>query len=426
MEADEQQPEVPLSEGLVEHLSGPLRPPEVETAEHGEDDGTEHDVVEVSHDEIRVGDVEIERRRREDDTGQTTEGERDEKADRPEHRSLEGQRPSPHCSDPVEDLHTGRHCDEHGHQREERQQHGAGDVHVVSPDGDRQGCDRDRGVDEGLVSEDRLAAEHREYFRNDAEERQGDDVHLGVPEEPEQVLPEDGATIGRVIDMSVEDAVCRCGEKSSRENRECHQDQDRGDKRVPGEDRHPEHGHSGGAHRDDRRDEVHTTENRAEAGEAESDHPKVSTQTGRERRRGERLVGEPPERCGTLRGEESSNGDQATEVEEPVRECVQTRECHVGSTDLQRHERVREPEKERGGEHEQHDRSVHREQLVVLLLGLNDFQTRGEELSADDESHHATDAEVDERGDQVHVPDDLVVGGGHPLDQDVALVFDRC
>ena len=39
-----------------------------------------------------------------------------------------------------------------------------------------------------LVAEQRLAAEHREHLEHDAEAGQGQDVHLGMAEEPEQVL----------------------------------------------------------------------------------------------------------------------------------------------------------------------------------------------------------------------------------------------
>ncbi len=72
---------MPLAERLVEQLARPLRPPEVEAREHREDDRAEDDVVEVRDDEIRVGHVEVERRRGEDDTRQSAEGERDEEAD---------------------------------------------------------------------------------------------------------------------------------------------------------------------------------------------------------------------------------------------------------------------------------------------------------------------------------------------------------
>ena len=112
---------------------------------------------------------------------------------------------------------------------------------------------------------------------------------------------------------------------------------------------------------------------------------------------------------------------ERAEAEQPVRERVESRERDVGRADLQRHEHVREAGEQRRREHQQHDRAVHREQLVVLLRGLHDLQPGLEQLRADDQGHHAADAEVDERGDQVQVPDDLVVGGGDPPDEDVAL-----
>jgi hypothetical protein len=93
---------------------------------------------------------------------------------------------------------------------------------------------------------------------------------------------------------------------------------------------------------------------------------------------------------------------------------------HVGGADLQRHEHVGEAGEQRRREHQQHDRAVHGEELVVLLLGLHHVQPGLEELGADDERHHAAEAEVEERRDQVQVPDRLVVGGGDPVDHDVA------
>ena len=115
---------------------------------------------------------------------------------------------------------------------------------------------------------------------------------------------------------------------------------------------------------------------------------------------------------------------RAPEEVEPVREGVQARERHVGRADLQRHRDVGEAGEQRGREQQQHDRAVHREQLVVLLVRAEHVEAGREQLGAHDERQHAADAEVDERGDQVQVPDRLVVGGGDPLDQDVALALD--
>ena len=64
MEADERQPEVHLAQPLVEHPAGHLREPEVDAGEDGEHDRAEQHVVEVRHHEVRVGDVEVDRRAR--------------------------------------------------------------------------------------------------------------------------------------------------------------------------------------------------------------------------------------------------------------------------------------------------------------------------------------------------------------------------
>ena len=58
-----------------------------------------------------------------------------------------------------------------------------------------------------LVAEDRLAAEHRQDLGDDAEERQRDDVDLGMAEEPEQVLPQDRPAVLGVEDVRAELSV---------------------------------------------------------------------------------------------------------------------------------------------------------------------------------------------------------------------------
>ena len=74
--------------------------------------------------------------------------------------------------------------------------------------------------------------------------------------------------------------------------------------------------------------------------------------------------------------------------ERVVAQDVEPRERDVGRADLQRHDLVREPDEQRGGEQQQHDRAVHREQLVVLLVG-HDVVVRLEELGAHDHGHQA-------------------------------------
>ncbi len=217
--------------------------------------------------------------------------------------------------------------------------------------------------------------------------------------------------------MCAEFSVDLQREERGGEDREGQQDQNTGQQDVPGEDRHAEHRHAGRAHADDRGDEVDRTEDRAEAGEGQTHDPHVGTDTRRTDRVRQRGVGEPAEVGRTLRGEEAADGDQRAEEVQPVREHVQPRERHVGRADLQRHDPVREPCEQRRREHQQHDRAVHRERLVELLV-RHDLRTRTGQLRAHEEREKAADAEEGERRDQVHRADRLVVSGGQPLDDD--------
>ncbi len=237
--------------------------------------------MEVRDDEVRVGDVEVERGRGEDDAGEAAEEEGDEEADGPQHRCLEGEGPLPHGPDPVEELHTRRHGDEEGHEREEGQQHAARHVHVVRPHRDGEPGDGDRGADEAHVAEDGLAREDREDLRDDAEERQRDDVDLGVAEEPEEVLPEQRPAVGRVEDVRAELAVRLQAQERGGEAGEGEDHEHRGEQHVPHEDRHAERGHAGSAHGDDRGDEVDGAEDRAEALEGEAHDPQVGAHARR-------------------------------------------------------------------------------------------------------------------------------------------------
>ncbi len=287
---------------------------------------------------------------------------------------------------------------------------------MVGPHGHGQGGDGDGRVDQTLVAEDWLAAEDGEDLRDDAEERQRDDVDLGVPEEPEQVLPEDSPAVLRVIDVGAEFAVRPQGKQGRSQRREGHDHQDGRDQCVPGENGHPPHGHARGTHADDGGDEVDRAQDGAEAGQRQAEDPQVTTDARGECCVVQWRVGEPAERRSTLRGDEARDGDGGSEEEEPEGQRVQPREGDIGGTDLQRHDDVAETGEQRGGEHQQHHGAVHREQLVVLFLGLQDLHAGFEQFSTDQQRHDATEAEEHKRRDQVHVPDDLVVGGGDPGD----------
>src|SRR5664279_6404505 len=54
------------------------------------------------------------------------------------------------------------------------------------------------------VPEPRFPGEHRDHLSDDAEQRDRHDVHLGMPEEAQQVLIQDRAAVGRAEHMRPE------------------------------------------------------------------------------------------------------------------------------------------------------------------------------------------------------------------------------
>ena len=171
----------------------------------------EQHVVEVGDDVVGVGLLRVARRHRVGDAGQTADGELDDQADGEQHRRGEVQLAAPHRERPVDDLHAGRDGDQHRADRE----HGNADraeaagEHVVGPHAPADEADRRAGEDDELVAEQRFAAEHRQHLADDAEAGQDEDVHLRMPEDPEQVLPQQW--VGAGVDVEERAPRTRAG-----------------------------------------------------------------------------------------------------------------------------------------------------------------------------------------------------------------------
>jgi hypothetical protein len=133
--ADDHEPEVPACPTLVEHLAEHLRPPVVDAGEEAEHGATEDHVVEVGDDVVGVGLLGV--------GGATAWVTPDrppmvnmrDQADREQHRVENHSLPPHMVSGPVDDLHAGRHRDEHRGHREhgDRDRADAGGEHVVGP-----------------------------------------------------------------------------------------------------------------------------------------------------------------------------------------------------------------------------------------------------------------------------------------------------
>ena len=168
-------------------------------------------------------------------------------------------RAAPHGRDPGEDLHAGRHRDDHGRRGEVglRVDVQADGVHVVRPDDEADEADRHHGVGHAEIAEDRLAREGRHDLADDAEGRQDHDVDLGVTEEPEQMLEQDRvAAAGRIEERRAEVAVGQQHGDGTGQHRQRQQQQEGGDQHRPDEQRHLVQRHARRAHVEDRGDEI--------------------------------------------------------------------------------------------------------------------------------------------------------------------------
>lgn len=88
---------------------------------------------------------------------------------------------------------------------------------------------------------------------------------------------------------------------------------------------------------------------------------------------------------------------------------------------MERDKHVRQTGEQRGAEHEKHKGTVHRKELVKLLLRLQDLHTGLKKLDTHQQSHSSAHTEEDEGRDQVHVPNGFVVRGSNPIDKDASL-----
>ena len=140
---------------LVVHLARHLRPPVEQAAEEGHDGAAHHDVVEVGDDEVRVGQVDVDAERPEEEARQAADREEEDERHRVEHRRRPHDRPLVEGRRPVEHLHARRDGDEHRQRREEHRRELAhpGHEHVVAPheeaeEREADGAHRDREVPE--------------------------------------------------------------------------------------------------------------------------------------------------------------------------------------------------------------------------------------------------------------------------------------
>src|SRR4030067_51717 len=148
VEACEQEQERPVGDPPVVHPAGYLREPVMEGREKAEGRAPELYVMKVGHDEVGVVQVDIDRKRAEDEPGQAAYREKEDEGERVVERGVHHNGTLVHGPDTVVALDGARY----GHEKGEQRKINRGRVavaaheHVVAPYERAQGRDRDARI----------------------------------------------------------------------------------------------------------------------------------------------------------------------------------------------------------------------------------------------------------------------------------------
>ena len=298
--------------------------------------------------------------------------------------------------------------DQLGREHVERPQVGVdpADEQVVLPHEEAEQRDAEHSRHREPVAPQRLAREHRQELEHDPESRQRDDVDLGMPEHPEQVLEQDtscrpgrrrrtrSGSVRSIAPMSSAAisigaaSIIRTAVASTLQTKIGSRDQV-----IPGArivmivasrlNPNRRHRHA------DQREE-------ADVGVVAGGVLVA-----------ERLVAGP---AGLEAAEEDRRDqDDAGGHQQPERERLDPRERHPARADHQRHEPVGERPQDPRGHHPHHHRAVQADQRQVLV-GAEHVRVGLEQLGPDQHRVQAADRRRTADPDQVLHRDDLVVG----------------
>ena len=246
---------------------------------------------------------------------------------------------------------------------------------------------------------------------DDAEGRQNHDVHLGMAEEPENVLIHHRiAAAGRIEEAGAKVAVGqRHGDGACQHGHHRYQ-QVGGDQPSPAKHRHFHQRHAGCAHVQNGHDDVDRTHD----GRSTQDmHRKNTRIHGWAHLQRQRRVQRPARSGRTARHEERACKHQAGRNQQPEAEIIHARKSHVGCANLQRNHPVCEADKGRHDGAEHHDQAVHGGELIEQLR-VHQLQSRLEQLGADQQRKHTAEHQHEEAEQQVQRAYVFVVGGKNP------------
>ncbi len=415
-------PEMPLAKRLIQHSTGDLRPIIVERRQDAHQYAAEKHIVEMGNDEVTIGLLEVDRGAGMHDAAEAADREFDEKAHSEQHRGGKPQAPAPYGRDPAKNLDAGRDRNEHRGYRERAVRHRshAGREHVMAPHAVGQKRNQDQRVRHHRIAEQGLAREHRDYFRDHPEGRQGHNVDFGMAEYPEQVLPQDrGRTRDDLVVIGAEIAIHEQEDEADRQRGKGEQDQNDGHQQRPDKHGHPHEGHARRAHIDDGDEEVKRAHHGRDAQDEQSDVEEIDIRAGRIVARGQ--IGVPEPSCVRRTAEDPAEiQGYCAQDEDPVTQRIEARKGDVAGADLKRNQEIAEKARLQRHEHEEdHRQPMHRENFVVDR-GRKQRVVRDDELGADEHRLNPAHHHEDERAHPVENGDTLVVDGGEPADDPTA------
>ena len=279
-------------------------------------------------------------------------------------------------------------------------------------------------------------------MRDQAETGQDHDIHLGVAEEPQDVLVEDRvAAPGRIKERGAEVAIGQQHGDGAGQNRQGQKDQPGGDKDRPREQRHLEQGHARCAHVQEGGDHVDRAKDRGRAGNMHGKDRQIHRHAAFVG--GERRVEHPAHARSKLviaaRRQQRRDAQRCAGHIEPERQVVHAREGHIRRADLQGHEIVAEAAEQRRNHHEEHHQHAvigdqHVPEVAVGGAGIAPGeQARAFEAHVLDARLHQFEPHVDgeENRDQAHKgrhekvenPDIFVIRGHEPAGEEPAVVM---
>ena len=194
--AHERTPEVNLAEGLVQRPAGDRRIPEVNAGKEREHGAGRDQVVKMRDHVIGIVQRHVAGGEPERQPGQAADPEHRQEREREEHRRVEGDRSAPQRQHQRRDQNhrrdrddKGRHLEEPGERRPHARQE-----HVMGPDHHRHAAHEQHRRHHQAVAPERPPRVGRDHFSDNAHCREDQDVDLGMPQEPEEVLPQQWIT----------------------------------------------------------------------------------------------------------------------------------------------------------------------------------------------------------------------------------------